>query len=468
MIIPKIYRGRNRTFLFYSWESNQWGKPTTTVGTVPTPAERQGDFSALLPLGGNQNPNPYTIYDPVTTVPASGGRVMRSPFPGNIIPPNRIDPVARSIMAYYPSPNTIGTSTGQNNYTRITKDTFDYYVHFLRFDHQFSEKNRAFLRLDYDHYLESNSNFYNNIATGLNLTRINRGAALDDVIVLSPATVLDLRYGLTYEQTPEARRSKGFDLASLGFSPQLLSLLDPKTETFPNIYINTKALTKPCTGACTGTFSGFGNFQAGDGNITGILHDWAATANTLHGNHNFHYGSEFRLYRSFAFAGGYDVSPGFQFLPTYTNGPFNNSPVAPIGQDFASFLLGIPSGQMTRSASYAIQNTYLGLFIQDDWKITPKLTLNIGLREETSSPVTERFDRAVRGFDPTDPNPIAAAALANYAAHPISTLPVSQFQVRGGLLFGGPGNHDLWYQPPMTLLPRFGLAYQLGSKTVIR
>src|SRR5262249_32906509 len=114
------------------------------------------------------------------------------------------------ILSYYAAPNTPGNADGTNNYTRATNDTFDYYVHFLRFDHNFSEANRLFVRADYDHQLEDQSNFYGNLATGLLLTRINRGLAIDDVIVLSSASVLDLRYGLTHTETPERRRSSGF------------------------------------------------------------------------------------------------------------------------------------------------------------------------------------------------------------------------------------------------------------------
>jgi hypothetical protein len=461
--IPKIYNGKNKTFFFYAWEANQWGKPTANVGSVPTDAEKNGDFSALLKLGSK-----YQIYDPLTTTLLPNGHYSRQPFKGNIIPPNRINLVAKAIQAYYAEPNSTGTADGQLNYTRNTKDTFDYYVHFVRIDHNFSERNRLFLRLNYDHYLESNSNFYNNIATGLKLTRTNHGAALDDVVLLSPSTILDLRYGLTHEQTPEQRRSSGFDLATLGFSPQLVALTNPKTATFPNVYMNAKALSKPsCTGSCTGTFSGFGNFQAGDGTITGLIHSWAPTVTQLRGNHGLHFGADLRLYRSFGFNGGYDVSPGFQFLPTYTNAS-DTAAAAPIGQEYAAFLLGIPAGQMARSASYATQNTYFAAFFHDDWRITPKLTLSVGLRYEYESPLSERFDRAVRGFDRIDTNPIAAQALANYVKNPIAQLPISQFEVRGGLMFSSPSNHSLWDGQKRNFLPRFGLAYQLNSNTVIR
>src|SRR5262249_24540366 len=207
------------------------------------------------------------------------------------------------------------------NYTRATNDMFDYYVHFFRFDHNFSERNRLFVRLDYDHQTEDQSDFYGNLATGILLTRINHGLAVDDVVVLSPSHVLDLRYGITYTQTPERRRSSGFDLASLGFSPSLVSLLDKSTATFPNVFIATKPptpLLKACQGSCTGTFSGFGNFRAGDGTTTGMVHALAASFDDSHGKHNFRYGADLRLYRSFGSNGGDDVSPGFFFLPPYT------------------------------------------------------------------------------------------------------------------------------------------------------
>jgi hypothetical protein len=464
VVLPKIYNGKNKTFFFFGWEGNQWGKPTANVGTVPTAAEKAGDFSALLALGSQ-----YQIYDPTTTTAAANGRYTRTPFAGNLIPANRIDPIAKGIQNYYAAPNTVSNNAaGLNNYTRNTKDVFDYNAWVGRVDHNFSDRNRAFLRLYQDRYLEHDSAFYNNIAGGLDLKRINRGAVADDVIVLNPSTILDVRYGLTYEETPESRPSKGFDLASLGFSKNLLSLLNPASQTFPQVYLNTKAPTNRCTGACTGTFSGFGNFNSGDGTLTGMIHDWSGTLTTLKGNHTLRYGVDARLYRAFGFFGGFDVSPQLAFLPTYTNGPNDNSTAAPLGQEYASFLLGIPSGQMTRSASFATQNTYYAAFLQDDWKLTPRLTVNLGLRYEYESPMTDRYNRAVRGFDRTTPNPIAAAAIAAYAKSPIPQIPVNQFQVLGGLMFADGNHRQLWSGQNTNFMPRFGIAYQLNSNTVLR
>ena len=495
--IPKVYDGKNQSFFYYTWEANKWGKPTTNAGTVPTTAEKSGDLSVLMvtPTGTKQ------IYNPFSTVPDPNraGHFNRTPFqcdasgnpvppdpttkrqptagnrPCNKIPASLLDPVAQQIVTFYAAPNA-GNLEGKNDYTRATNDMFDYSVHFVRFDHNFSENNRLFVRLDYDHQTENQSNFYGNLATGILLTRINHGLAVDDVLVLSPSHVLNLRYGITYTETPEQRRSSGFDLSSLDFSPSLIALLpDKSVATFPNVFMDTKQpspLLKGCQGSCTGTFSGFGNFRDGDGTTTGIVHALAATLSTSHGNHNVRYGTDLRLYRSFGARGGYDVSPGLRFLPTYTNGPNDDSAVAPIGQEFAAFLLGIPDGQMQRSASYATQDKFAGLFIQDDWKATRKLTLNIGLRYEYESPETERYDRSVRGFDRTTPNPIQAQAVSNYQQKNLDQLtgiPVSQFRVLGGLMFAaGPNPRTLWDGQKANFLPRFGLAYQVNDKTVVR
>src|ERR1700693_5026673 len=157
-------------FFFFGWEGNQWGKPSATVGTVPTDAEKGGNFSALLALGSQ-----YQIYDPLSTPTATGGHFSRTPFAGNIIPVTRIDPAAKAIESFYTEPNTAGTAAGQNNYTRSSKDTFDYNAWVWRVDHTFSARNRAFIRMDYDRYLEWDNSFYKDIAAGLDLKRFNRG-----------------------------------------------------------------------------------------------------------------------------------------------------------------------------------------------------------------------------------------------------------------------------------------------------
>jgi hypothetical protein len=181
-------------------------------------------------------------------------------------------------------------------------------------------------------------------------------------------------------------------------------------------------------------------------------------------------GVDLRMGRQSATAYG-NASGAYNFASDWTAGPFSNSGASPIGQDYAAFLLGLPSsGQFDLNTSSTIQSGYYGVFLQDDYRPTSTLTVNIGLRYERDLPTIERFNRTVNGFDMTTPSPIAAAAQAAYAANPISLLPASQFQVRGGLEFASPSNPDI-YKTSGNFSPRLGLAWKpeaLGGKTVIR
>ena len=150
--IPKLYNGRNKTFFFSGWEGNQWGKPTANIGTVPTAAERNGDFSALLALGPQ-----YQIYDPATHAGRRQRALQPHSVPGQHHSGESHRPGRQGHPSLLPAPNTVGTAAGQNNYTRNTKDIFDYNVIVGRVDHNFSDKNRAFVRLSYDRYLETDS-----------------------------------------------------------------------------------------------------------------------------------------------------------------------------------------------------------------------------------------------------------------------------------------------------------------------
>jgi hypothetical protein len=455
VVIPGVYNGRNRTFFFYAYEGNKWGTPVSVVNTVPTEAEKAGDFSALLNLGSQ-----YQLYDPRSTTATGTGHYTRKPISGNILPATSMDPVASAINKYWPGANTPGTADGRNNYAMGFHSGENYYVHFMRFDHNFSDRSRLFLRLDYDNWEERKNQggvFYAPPVNGLILNRINRGVALDEVYTLSPSTVLNVRYGLTQQDFPERRMSQGFDLASLGFSSALVGSIPKNLATLPNVTFS--------------NFNALSGWESGDGANTGMVHAWTGSLTTLKGNHSIQYGGEFRLYRNFQNRYPYDVSPSFTYNSgaMYTNGPSETDAAAPMGADLAQFMLGIPQGQMQRSGSFADQDTFFGFYLQDNWKLTRRLTVTAGLRIEHESPVSERFDRSIKGFDYTAVNPIAAQAQANYALNPIAELPVSAFQVRGGLRYaGGANGHELWNGQAIEWLPRFGIAYQLNDKTVIR
>jgi len=220
-----------------------------------------------------------------------------------------------------------------------------------------------------------------------------------------------------------------------------------------------------------GSWQNLGLFvSGGDGGWSSQIHSFNGNLTKYLGSHSLRFGAEFRIYREYRDVRPYEVAPQLTFSSTYTRGPFDNSPAPPVGGEIAAFLLGIPGGQMQRSTSYANQNLYYGFYIHDDYKVRPKLTLNIGLRYELETPVTERFDRSVAHSAFDEPNPIEAQARANYAASPIPELPASQFRVRGGLTFANAGGNPrtLWEGEKKAFMPRVGFAWEVLPRTVLR
>lgn len=452
--IPKVYNGTNKTFWHFTWEANKFGDPNvggSMISTVPSAAWRTGNLSDLLRLGAN-----YQLYDPATIAVAPGGRFSRQPLPGNIFPASRIDPVARKILDLYPLPNQTGTADGRQNFFYSLPAQEDYWTMIGRVDHAFNEKNRMFVRFHRDYWEEDKNRSFGNSVNGIILNRINRGMSLDDVHMLSSTMVLNLRYGISAQEFPERRVSRGFDLGALGFSSALTGLVDKSLATIP----------RTAVGSLT-TLSGW---ESGDGTTSSISHNAVASVSWMRGNHNVRFGWDFMVFREFRARYPGDVSPDFSFSNGWARGPLDNSPAPPVGAEFIALLAGIPGGSLSTTASYAEQDVYNALYVQDDWKLNRKLTVTLGLRMEHESPITERFNRSVSQFDGVVANPIEAQAKANYARNPIPELPLANFNVKGGVLFAGDsgGQRNYWNDQGLIWSPRIGLAYQLDSKTVIR
>jgi hypothetical protein len=444
----------NRTFYFANVEANPFKVPSPNIVTVPTAKMRSGDFSDLLALGPQ-----YQIYNPFTTRPhpTQAGRFVRDPFAGNIIPPNMIDSVAKKILEYFPMPNQAGTSDGQQNFQNPTAVAFEtYYTATGRVDHNVSSKQRIYGRFSWDFWEEEKDDRFDNIATGIFLNRKNRILGLDDAYTLRNNLLLNVRGGFTRQLFPERRRSQGFDLSSLGFSSQLVSLAPKDLATFP--FINYDRLQD------------FGVSESGDGYFTTDVYSVTGSLMWLLGSHNTKFGSEYRYYIEDASRFSTAASPQINFTPTWTRGPLDNSPVAPFGQDFASFLLGLPTGgTMSRAAAYREKSSVLSLYAHDDWRVRRNLTLNLGLRWEIEEPLTEAKGRFVSGFDFTTPPAIAQVAQANYARSPIAEVPADRFAVRGGLLYpdtGGP--KKAWERNLGNVMPRAGFAWLATPATSVR
>ena len=445
---------QNRTFYFGNVEANIWQGPQPQILTVPSEKMRRGDFSDLLALGPQ-----YQIYNPLTTRPhpTQAGRFIRDPFPGNIIPSTLFNPVAQRIMEYFPLPNQAGTSDGQQNYQNPTAVAYEtYYTATGRIDHNLSSRHRIYGRFSWDFWEEEKDDRFDNLATGIFLNRKNRILGLDDAFTFRNNLLMNIRAGFTRQLFPERRRSQGFDLSTLGFSQQLLSLVPRDISAFP--FINFDG------------FQDFGVSESGDGWFTTDVYSVTGSLMWLVRSHSTKFGTEYRHYIEDASRFSSAAAPQINFSNTWTRGPLDNSAAAPFGQDFASFLLGLPTGGvMSRPAAYREKSSVLSFYAHDDWRVHNNLTLNLGLRWEIEDPMTEAQGRYVSGFDFNTPPPIAASAQAAYARNPIPEVPVSQFAVRGGLLYpdtGGP--HAAWERNWGNVMPRAGFAWLATPKTSIR
>jgi hypothetical protein len=445
---------RNRTFYFANVEVNPFEVPTPDVLTVPTERMRNGDFSELLAVGPQ-----YQIYDPATTRPhpTQPGRFVRDPFPGNVIPAGRIDPIARRVLESFPMPNQPGTVDFGNNYVNPTSVADEmYYTVTSRIDHSLSSNHRIYGRYSWDFWEESKNNLFDNVATGIVLNRKNRVLGLDDAYTWRDNVLTNVRAGFTRQLFPERRQSQGFDLGSLGFSPALTGLVDPALATYPNISI--------------GGYTPLGTWESGDGFFTTDVYNVNGSLMWLLGNHNLKFGTEYRQYVEHASRYPTAVSPTLTFSNQWTRGPVDNAAGAPRGQELASFMLGyLGGGSMSRAADYTERSGVVALYAHNDWRVRSNLTVNLGLRYEYEQPLTEERDRMISGFDGNAALPISAAAEAAYAARPIPEIPAQSFRARGGVLYpdtGGP--QSAWSADRNNFMPRAGFSWQPAKSTAVR
>ena len=444
--IPKLYDGRNKSFFFVNYEGYREGTPTPLLLNVPTPEMLKGDFSGLKDANGNR----ITIYDPATGRDVNGV-FTRDAFPNNIIPANRINPVAQRILGYQPKPNTVTpgvANTTQNFFLpggdNLDKD--DFYNLVIKLDQNFGSKHHVFFRHASNDRTEMRStNGVKGVGEDgpLPLKRVNDAYVIDWVGTLTPTLIANFRVSFNRYLDPSyGRGNEGFDLSTLGFPKSLVSQL-PGVGSFGRYeFSGYNSLGRYYGGSWTNTWAAHPTLTWIKGSQTlkaGIDMRWVQYATKNVGN----------PFRITADKGG-------------TRKEYNRDD-ATSGDAIASFLLGVPSGgNIDYNTFPTFMKPYFAPYIQDDWKVNRKLTVNLGLRWDLNMAANERFNRLTTGFDPNAVSPINA--LIDRTKFP--NFPT----VKGTLLFAGKdgqgnrsGNTDF-----TAIQPRAGFAYSISDRLVMR
>jgi len=445
--IPKVFNGRNRVFFFFSYEGLKDSTPGGSRITVPTPAERGGDFSALLALGKQ-----YQLYDP-NSARLQNGVVTRDPLPANIIATNRLSPIALNYMKLLPLANQPGAADGTFNFYSTYPSTDDFGSYLGRMDINVSDRHKLFFDIHQNQRFQLSQNYFDNISEGRHLYRTNWGGVVDDVYTLSPSVILNTRFGWTRFVQVDAVPSQGLDPTSYGFPAYIAK--------------NSTNLTLPVISLETGSIAD----GSGSDKIPDDAFQLFSTLTKVHGAHTLKFGTDLRRSRESSTNFGRSTG-GYAFDTTWVRQTSNASTAQPFGGSIAAFLLGLPtSGSYDINAQKTNQSHYISFFVQDDWRLRKNLTINLGLRYEHETPTNERWNRSLRGFDPTAVNAVTQAAQAAYAKSPIPLLPANQFNPLGGVLFADDQHRDLYTTPGLNFSPRIGVSWSpdaLHGKTVLR
>ncbi len=506
--IPKIYNGRDKTFFLFSYERLLDNTAEPQLFSVPTAKMRNGDFTELITNPANLNatlngvPVNTIIYNPFSGV-QSGSNVVRStfgcpagtggtgvvPLPAgsscNQISPTLFNPVALALLKYYPLPNIAGTANGtQNNYFSNVIRHEKYRAWLTRIDHKISERQSIFGKYYHSFNPEDRYNWAadnpGSYINGTSITqgfedRTNDGGNIDYTNLLSSNTVFDLRVSFN-KFTQERHPASALDPSTLGFSAAAIAAFRGY-QYFPMIEIRNLDNIRPIR-ADLGSMRSDWNLGRLRPFMMGSIQP---TATRTFGNHTTKFGWDLRIVRENFISNGYQGGRLF-FDGTYTTPASNSSTTLrnAFGRDIAAFLLGVPTagsgstaGQIDNSINYSVQSVYHGFFFHDDWRVTSKLTLNLGLRYELEGGLSERYNRIQRGFDLTTPSPIDAAARAAYStsynANPSNfLLPPDQFKVLGGYTYANSSHRAAWTTDRGNYEPRVGVSYALNQKTVIR
>ncbi|HWB98863.1 MAG TPA: hypothetical protein VG672_19275, partial [Bryobacteraceae bacterium] len=379
---------RDRTFFFANYEGVREGSPRNFLATVPVAGEKSGDFRGVFDRNGSQ----VLIYDYTTTRPnPSGTGFIRDPFPNNVIPSSRIHPISQNIVKYWPDANRTGEGPAQvNNYFKSGKNVTNVDLWFTRLDHQINDKHRIFGRFGGSQYANYASGLIDPAFPATSIaSNPTRNAGISLTSTFSPNLLGEFRVSYTRLQNNSYPISEGFDLASLGFSQSLANYVTYRQ--FPQIQIQQYATGNGLAVATFGADEITGLGGAGKNLLP--QDSWGAQYHVtwVRGRHKFKGGVEFQRQKMAAF-NSRNSGGQFVFDRVYTQGPDPSVTALNSGNAFASFLLGVPiNGSLDTTPRMMLFQRYNAGYFQDDWRISSRLTLNLGFRYEYTSPYGEKF-----------------------------------------------------------------------------
>lgn len=445
VVIPHLYNGRDKSFFVLQFENWNEKVPNTMVTSVPDPKWLTGDFSNLTWWTGSTYA-PITIYDPLSLHADSTGNLIRDPFPGNIIPSNRLNPVAQTLLSYYPKPNLTpapGTNPFASNYATQNPTTDTYRNVLAKWDQNLTAKDRFSVRFGYwERWEERSDNGMPGAAKSGAEPFGQHGPTftMDWVHTFTPSLIFDLRGSVIVRYNGWNNGPQNFSMNSLGWNGATLGSHMPRMQLSEFAYL------------------GNGGANIDVENSGSLL----PSITWIKGRHTLHIGADIRdLQKAIKST---EEGPSFWIDRQWTQSNYISWRwTQDSGNSIASMLLGNASsgGTSTVSPQYWTRR-YFAPFIQDDWKVNSKLTLNLGIRYDINTPIYERHNRVDYAFDTNAVNPVDQ--LVDHSLIP------GGGQIKGAVTFAGVnGNPRSYYAQNWTnIQPRVGFAYAMTSKMVLR
>ncbi|MBI3209281.1 MAG: TonB-dependent receptor [Candidatus Solibacter usitatus] len=447
ILLPRIFDGRkHRSYFFTNYEYFRDLAPNDHSLSVPEPEMIDGDFSRLANNRGQR----IVIYDPSAGQTAANGAWVRAAFAGNMIPASRIHPVTRKILGYMPKPNqpsaTGNYSASNFFFSGVAAQTANYWRRATtKFDHEINASHRVSFRFTRD---SREQDLTNNSLRGPGIDSAPRkddprSYALLWNAIFSPTIFAEFRLSAnTFQTISSPGPNFGFDKSELGLPASLVGSI-PGGPYFGRY-----------------DFSGYaslGSYQSGSKS-----NGWSMGTNItkVRAAHTMKTGFDLQSTNSYTLSLGNPLQ--YSFADLFTRADYLRADGLS-GNAIATALLGAPTGgTSTINARLALISKYFAGYFQDDWKVTRRLTLNLGFRYDVYLPITERYDRILSGFDREAVNPVNA--LINRTLFPQTP------QLQGGVLFAGVSGQprrpvNVW---PLTMQPRFGFAYELTRRVAVR